>query len=107
MKRIAIYFTTLSVIAFVLCGCQRESLITDDNAIRYRVTVADIATKGTLVNNNDNSDYSDIALAEALSPFRAAAYNGTNPVFTTSTLSPAGVETVTYASGSWAMPNTY
>ena len=104
--------TYISLIAasfamLALAGCQRESLITADNAIRYKVTVADIATKGALVNNNDNSDYSDIALAEALSPFRAAAYNGTSPVFTTSTLSPAGVETVEYASGVWKTQNTY
>ena len=104
--------TYISLIAasfamLALAGCQRESLITADNAIRYKVTVADIATKGTLVNNNDNGDYSDIDLAAALSPFKVAAYNGTTAVFDTEGLDPAGVETVTYTSGSWTMPNTY
>lgn len=84
MKHNTIVILTAAAAALALCGCQRDSLISADSAIRYEVGVADIATKGTLVNNNDNNDYSDIALADALSPFKVAAYNGTTPVFTTS-----------------------
>ena len=102
------YILLASVLSLVAAtGCQRYSLTPTGSAIRYEVIVADIATKGELVNNNENGDYSDIALAAALSPFRVAAFNGSNPVFTTSGLSPAGVETVKYTSGSWTMPNTY
>ncbi len=98
-------FIAVSLAALALAGCQRDSLIPTGTAIRYEVSVADIATRGELVNNNDNGDYSDIALA--LSSFRVAAYNGTSPVFTTAGLTPANVETVSYAGGSWTMPNTY
>ena len=104
-NRIDILTAAVAVLAF--CGCQHDSLIPADSSIRYEVSIADIATKGTLVNNNDNGDYSDIDLAAALSPFKAAAYNGTTAVFDTEGLDPAGVETVSYASGSWTMPNIY
>ena len=107
MKHNTIVILTAAAAALALCGCQRDSLISADSAIRYEVSVADIATKGELVNNNDNNDYSDIALVSALSPFYVAAYNGTSPVFTTSSLDPANVETVNYVSGSWTMRNTY
>ena len=107
MKYNRIVILTAAVAVLALCSCQRELSYLTGSAIRYEVSIADIATKGGLVNNNENNDYSDIALAEELSPFRAAAYNGTAPVFTTSTLSPASVETVTYTDGFWIMPNTY
>ena len=106
MKYNRIVILTAAVTVLALCGCQRDSLTPADSAIRYEVSVADIATKGELVNNNDNN-YSDIALVSALSPFYVAAYNGTSPVFTTSSLDPANVETVNYTSGSWTMTNTY
>lgn len=106
MKHNTIVILTAAAAALALCGCQRDSLTPAGSAIRYEVSVSDIATKGELVNNNDN-DYSDIALVPALSPFYVAAYNGTSPVFTTSSLDPANVETVSFASGSWTMPNTY
>ena len=107
MKHNTIVILTATVAALALCGCQRDSLTPADSTIRYEVSVTDIATKGELVNNNYNNDYSDIALVSALSPFYVAAYNGTSPVFTTSSLDPANVETVKYTSSSWTMQNTY
>lgn len=107
MKHNTIVILTAAAAALALCGCQRDSLTPAGSAIRYEVSVADIATKGELVNNNVNNDYSDIELASALSPFYVAAYNGTSPVFTTSSLDPANVETVNCTSGSWTMQNTY
>lgn len=107
MKYNGIVILTVAVATLALCGCQRDSLIPADSAIRYEVSIADIATKGGLVNNNDNNNYSDILLEDALSTFKVAAYHGTSPVFTTSSLNPANVETVSFASGSWTMPNTY
>ena len=107
MKHNTIVILTAAAAVLALCGCQRDSLTPAGSAIRYEVSVSDIATKGELVNNNDNNDYSDIALVSALSPFYVAAYNGTSPVFTTSSLDPANVETVNYTSGSWTMTNTY
>ena len=107
MKYNRIVILTAAVATLPLCGCQRDSLIPAGSAIRYEVGVADIATKGELVNNNVNNNYSDIALADALSLFKVAAYNGASPVFTTSSLNPANVETASYASSSWTMPNTY
>ena len=101
------YILLASVLSLVAAtACQRDELTPTGNAINYKVSVADIATKGELVNNNAAGDYSDIDLATTLSPFRVAAYKGTSPVFTTSGLTPANVETVSY-DGSWKMPNTY
>ena len=107
MKHNTIVILTAAAAALALCGCQRDSLTPAGSAIRYEVSVSDITTKGGLVNNNDNNNYSDIPLEDVLSPFKVAAYNGTNPVFTTSGLNPANVETVSFASSSWTMPNTY
>lgn len=97
----------VSLTALALAGCQRESLEPTGAAIKYKVAVTDTATKGELVNNNDGGDYSDVTLASILSPFRAAAYDGATAVFDTDGLDPAGVETVSYANGSWTMPNIY
>ena len=106
MKHNTKYILLASVLALVTAaGCQRYSLIPTGDAIKYEVSVEDIKAKGELVNNNDDN-YNDIALAGTLSPFRVAAYNGTSPIFTTSGLDPANVETVSY-DGGWKMPNTY
>lgn len=106
MKHNTIVILTAAAAALALCGCQRDSLELAGTAIKYKVAVADITTKGELVNNNAAGDYSDIALVDVAS-FRAAAYNGTSPVFTTPGLDPANVETVNFTNGSWIMQNTY
>lgn len=61
-------------------------------------------TKGTLVNNNDDGSYGDIALAQLYSPFYAYAYNGTQAFFTKGT---GNLETVTLADGKWASEHKY
>lgn len=106
-NRIILLQLCIATSIMMVAGCSRNSFLGPaSNAIKYEVSVMDIATKGELVNNNEAGDYSDIALTEALSPFRAAAYNGTTPIFTTPDLDPANVETVSYSDG-WKMSNTY
>lgn len=62
------------------------------------------ATKGTLINYNDNPDYKDDALSAYLTEFKAYAYKGTEVFFTKAT---GNCETVTYSSSKWSSSNTY
>ncbi len=62
------------------------------------------ATKGTLINYNDNPDYQDNALSGYLTEFKAYAYKGTEVFFTKAT---GNCETVTYSSSKWSSANTY
>ena len=97
----------LSILSMsIITSCESQQSV-PGNTIKYKVSLADISTKGELVNDNDNGNFSDIELAETLSPFYVAAFNGGNPVFKTSEQNPAGVETVSYADEDWTMTNVY
>lgn len=88
-----------------------ECFLTDENGtISLPVTceVMDAvdapATKGSLINYNDNPSYKANALSAYLTEFKAFAYNSKTGFFTKAA---NNCETVTYSSGKWSASNTY
>lgn len=103
IKLIAVHSSALVAAIFVLAGCQKDILLEEGLPIRFAISAENV-TKGELI----NTDGSDKGLADkGVTSFKASAYNGTSPVFTTPGLDPANVETVSYSGGFWTMAHTY